>query len=274
MNKLVNRLQALRQRAGQIKTAVEAAPATAARLRDAVNATAGQLQQLRTDVQGTVAALKSDSEASLAEALVELDGGLGLLARAGYDLTGIDLEQGASPRLIVHLDQIEAARTEPLEQLARECAGKRTLHAILQALVRAEALEERVQLGDLSFRGLIVHLGPIPTVRLCWRRPEEAAEEPIVTPTPTAHPATISRPAATPPPLPLAAYGTGSFFERSSPIKTATQNSAGETAQTVCPPPAPEPTSSRARPETTAPATGDWRKDALARFKKMPDLRR
>lgn len=74
-------------------------------------------------MQGTVAALKSDSEASLAEALVELDGGLGLLARAGPYLTGIDLEQGASPRLIVHLDQIEAARTEPLEQLARECAG-------------------------------------------------------------------------------------------------------------------------------------------------------
>ena len=274
MNKLVNRLQALRQRAGQIKTAVEAAPATAARLRDAVNATAGQLQQLRTDVQGTVAALKSDSEASLAEALVELDGGLGLLARAGYDLTGIDLEQGTSPRLIVHLEQIEAARTEPLEQLARECAGKRTLHAILQALIRAEALEERVQLGDLSFRGLIVHVGPIPTVRLCWRRPEEPPDEPAVMPTPAPQPATALRPAATPPPLPLAAYGTGSFFERSSPVKSAPQTTDNETPQPVSPSPAPTPASSRVPPETAAPVTGDWRKDALARFKKMPDLRR
>jgi hypothetical protein len=53
--------------------------------------------------------------------------------------------------LIVHLDQIEAARTEPLEQLAKACAGKRTLQAILQALIRAEALEDRVRLGDLVF---------------------------------------------------------------------------------------------------------------------------
>jgi len=274
MNKLVNRLQTLRQRAGQLKTAVEAAPARAAQLREAVNATAGQLQQLRTDVQGTVAALKSDSEASLAEALVELDGGLGLLARAGYDLTGIDLEQGASPRLIVHLDQIEAARTEPIEQLARECAGKRTLHALLVALIRAEALEEKVRLGDLSFRGLIVHVGPIPTVRLCWRRAEEPPDEPVVTPTSASQPATLSRPAATPPPLPLTAYGTDSFFARTSPIKPTPQNIAGETPQPVGPTPAPASASSRALPDPAAPVTGDWRKDALARFKKMPDLRR
>lgn len=275
MNKLVTRLQVLRQRAGQLKSAVEAAPAKAAQLRDAVHATTGQLQQLRTDVQGTVAALKSDSEATLAETLVELDGGLGLLARAGYDLTGIDLEQGASPRLIVHLDQIEAARTEPLAQLARECAGKRTLSAILQALIRAEALEEQVQLGDLSFRGLIVHVGPVPTVRLCWRRPDGEAEEAVVpeTPAPAAPP--VSRPTATPPPLPLSAYGTGSFFERATTPATAPRPASTTAAEPAGPTPAPTPVNAPPQTEEAAtPATGDWRKDALARFKKMPDLRR
>lgn len=275
MNKLVNRLQILRQRAGQLKSAVEAAPARAARLREAVNATTGQLQQLRTDVQGTVAALKTDSDASLAEALVELDGGLDLLARAGYDLTGIDLEPGVVPRLIVHLEQLAAARTEPLAQLARECAGKRTLPAILQALIRAEALEEQVQLGDLSFCGLIVHVGPMPTVRLCWRRPDGEEAEAAVpeTPAPAAQPA--SRPAATPPPLPLSAYGTGSFFERASAPAATPRPASTEASEPATP--APTPTPVRARPQTeeaAAPVTGDWRKDALARFKKMPDLRR
>lgn len=274
MNKLVNRLQALRQRAGQLKSAVEAAPAKAAQLRDAVHATTGQLQQLRADVQGTVAALKSDTEATLAETLVELDGGLGLLARAGYDLTGVDLEQGASPRLIVHLDQIEAARTEPLEQLLRECAGKRTLHAIVQALIRAEALEEKVQLGDLSFRGLIVHVGPMPTVRLCWRRPADEEDEIAPAEAPATTPSPASRPAATPPPLPLSAYGTGSFFERTSAPATAPQ--AQPSPATSPAPVAPQTMPDRPEsPRESSPVnTGDWRKDALARFKKMPDLRR
>jgi hypothetical protein len=158
MNPVFTRLQALRQKAAQLKQAVDSAPAKAAQFRDAVNSTAGQLHQLRADVQGTVAALKSDTDTSLAETLVELDGGVGILARAGYELSGVDLEQGVTPRLIVHLDQLDLARTESLESLLRECAGRRTLQAIFQALIRAEALEEKVQLADLSFRGLIVHV--------------------------------------------------------------------------------------------------------------------
>lgn len=142
------------------------------------------------------------------------------------------------------------------------------------ALIRAEAMEEKVQLSDLTFRGLIVHVGPIPTVRLCWRRAKDPQDEPVVTPTSAPQPATLSRPVATPPPLPLTPYGTGSFFERASPIKSAPQNIAGETTQPAGPTPAPASASSRALPDPAAPVTGDWRKDALARFKKMPDLRR
>lgn len=269
MNPVFTRLQALRQKAAQLKQAVDSAPAKAAQFRDAVNSTAGQLHQLRADVQGTVAALKSDTETSLAETLVELDGGVGILARAGYELSGVDLEQGVTPRLIVHLDQLDLARTESLDALLRECAGRRTLQAIFQALIRAEALEEKVQLADLSFRGLIVHVGAMPTVRLCWRRAEPVAEESEAAPVA----ASIAKLSATPPPLPLPAYVASSFFERATtpqptPVAPVAEQSSAALAPTRLPgqpkPPVGEP----------AGATGDWRKDALARFKKMPDLSR
>jgi hypothetical protein len=268
MNPVFTRLQALRQKAAQLKQAVDSAPAKAAQFRDAVNSTAGQLHQLRADVQGTVAALKSDTDTSLAETLVELDGGVGILARAGYELSGVDLEQGVTPRLIVHLDQLDLARTESLESLLRECAGRRTLQAIFQALIRAEALEEKVQLADLRFRGLIVHVGAVPTVRLCWRRAGELAEETAA--------AAVAQPAATPPPLPLPAYGASSFFERAAtpqpvpaaPVAPVTEQPSSALAPTRLP--------GHQKPAVTEPvaATGDWRKDALARFKKMPDLSR
>ncbi len=272
MNPVFTRLQALRQKAAQLKQAVDTAPVRAAQLRDAVNSTAGQLHQLRADVQGTVAALKSDTDTSLAETLVELDGGVGILARAGYELSGVDLEQGVTPRLIVHLDQLDLARTESLESLLRECAGRRTLQAIFQALIRAEALEEKVQLADLSFRGLIVHVGAVPTVRLCWRRAGELAEETAA----AAVAQHIAQPTATPPPLPLPAYGASSFFERAAtpqpvsaaPVAPVTEQPSAALAPTRLP--------GHQKPAVTepVPATGDWRKDALARFKKMPDLSR
>ncbi len=274
MNPVFTRLQALRQKAAQLKQAVDSAPAKAAQFRDAVNSTAGQLHQLRADVQGTVAALKSDTDTSLAETLVELDGGVGILARAGYELSGVDLEQGVTPRLIVHLDQLDLARTESLDALLRECAGRRTLQAIFQALIRAEALEEKVQLADLSFRGLIVHVGAMPTVRLCWRRAEPVAEESEAAPVA----ASIAKPSATPPPLPLPlpAYGASLFFERATTPQPAPAAPVAPVAEQPSAALAPTRLPGQSKPPVGEPAaaTGDWRKDALARFKKMPDLSR
>lgn len=295
MNKVLTRLQALRDKATQLKQAVDSAPAKAAQIRDAVNATTGQLQQLRTEVQGTVASLRADTESSLAETLIELDGGIGTLARAGYDLTGVDIEQGQLPRVIVHLEQLDDARTTPLETLLRESAGKRTIQAILSALIRAEAMEDKVKLADLSFRGLIVNIGPVPTVRLCWRRQHEDIEEEAHVLAHKLAPALKAEPVAQPAPPPLPNYGGSSFFEKPTapqsapvapapaPIPQPTIHSrpvAPELAQASL---APTPSRSSSRslsssakpaPAEAAPSTGDWRKDALARFKKMPDLGR
>jgi len=277
MKKILSRVQDFRDKAARLQQTLESAPARAARLREAVQATAGQLQRLQSEVQGTVASLKADSESSLAEALVELDAGVGTLARAGYDLTGVDIEQGPAPRVIVHLDQVPEARTASLESLVRETSGQRTLQTILNALIRAEALEEEVQLADLSFQGLIVHVGAAPVVRLCWRRAEgvEAAEAtpPVIAAVPATSPS--------PPPL-LPDSASSSFFDK--PVTLPPLRIASEAGSPVPPTPGvtPRPASLSlprlARsPSGPAPAdppasTGDWRKDALAKFKKMPDL--
>jgi hypothetical protein len=265
-------LQRAKEKALQLKRAVDAAPARAAQLRDAVAVTTGQLRQLRTDVESTVAALRADSEGSLAETLVELDGSIDLLARAGYELTGVDMEQGPAARVIVHLEQLTTARTEPLESLRAECAGQRLTDAILGALIRAEEMEEGIHLSDLAFHGLIVHVGPIPTVRLCWRRPGVRMATP-----PARAESPIHIPMAAAPPTP--GYGSESFFDRTRSKFPAAPAPEIATTPSVDFDAPPTPTPSRVRPQTVssdpAPAiTGDWRKDALARFKKMPDLRR
>lgn len=285
MSKLLTRIQALGQKAAQLKQAVDAAPAKAAQLRDAVNATAGQLQQLRSDVQDTVTSLHADTDNSLAETLVELDKSAHTLERAGYQLTGVDIEQGKGARVIVHLDQISAARSTPLPTLIEENAGKRTISAILKALVRAEELEEQVSLGDLSFRGLIVHIGPVPVVRICWRRAGHAFEVEEEREAATPPPPIIAPP---PVPPPLAGFGAPSFFGSPAATTVAQPQSSTPAATPIpkpveLPPPiAPTRSSirlstspiSRSQPATPVPsaATGDDSADPLARFKQMPRL--
>jgi len=268
MSKILRNVQSLRQRAVQLQKALDAAPAKAGQLRDAVHSTAGQLQQLRMGVRESVSALKAEGDGSLAETLVELDASVAVFARAGYDLTGVDLEQGAVPRLIVHLDRIEGAATESLRSLMASNPGRKVTLALLAALQRAEELEQQVKLSDLHFSGLIVHVGAIPTVRLCWRRPEDASPDPGL---PTA---SVRSPAVVPPSLgasegPPTLAGSSSFFNAPAP-------SVREAVQRELDPIRLSPTPSRygRKVEELDPTelTGDWRKDALARFKKMPKL--
>jgi hypothetical protein len=290
MKKFLHRVQQLQQTAVRFKQAVDAAPGKAQQFRDTVQQTTTQLQQLRAGVQDSVAALKSDSDDSLARHLTELNAGIPTLARAGYDVTGVDVEPGAIPRLIVHLDRVEGAATESLHALLSPPPFSKLLTALLRALQQAEALEGQVQVGDLDFRGLIVHLGALPTVRLCWRRDEteaeaETAPAPQAVPgaRPTATTTTITTASATagggvanetmaatcPPTVPVSItspYGAGSYFDRPATVTARRAAPAVETP--VAAAAAPTPAAADAEPALT----GDWRKDALARFKKMPNL--
>jgi len=77
----------------------------------------------------------------------------------------------------------------------------------------------------------------------------------------------------------VSGYGSESFFDRTRSEFPAAPAAEIATTPSVDFDAPPTPTPSRVRPQTAssdrAPAlTGDWRKDALARFKKMPDLSR
>jgi hypothetical protein len=278
MSKILRNVQALRERAALLQKAVDAAPAKAAQLRDAIHSTTGQLQQLRTGVRESVAALKADGDGSLAETLVELDSSVGVFAKAGYDLTGVDLEQGGVQRLIVHLRRIEGAATESLRALMAANPGRKVTLALLSALQRAEELERQVRLSDLRFSGLIVHVGAIPTVRLCWRREDEGVEERAVPPViPTTGAAAVAV-ASTVAPVatssvtgPATMPGSSSFFTApTGKASVVERKESGPTSPSLTPTPSRYP--KQVKEVESVELTGDWRKDALARFKKMPKL--
>jgi hypothetical protein len=284
MKRVIHRIQALGDKAAQLKHAVEGAPAVAAGIRDAVAVTAGQLRQLRADVQAGVSGLRVEDEDRLLEALREVSAGNDVFERAGFGVSGVDVELGLLRRIIVRLEKLEEVSLSQLRSIHASSTGRPTLQALLNALIKAEEMAAKVVLPDLTYRELIVDVGPAPTVRVCWR-PDTVALDPA--------PA-IARPASaattTAPPLPTSSssiFGRGSFFEprpaTSSPAAQPAASSlepatvaaatmpgpAGPTQTASVPAGAPAPV-----PVTTGVTTktGDWKRGALDRFKRMPDL--
>jgi hypothetical protein len=288
MKKFARKLQQFGEKAAQVQRAIDAAPAKAAQIRESVLATAGQIQQLRADVLSSVSGMRSADDARLVETIRELGNAGPAFAEAGFELESVELEMGLHQRLVVQLvrvAEIPAARIRGLRDMKWESPA---VQSILGALLTAQELATRVDGGNLEFSRVTAYVGASPSVRIAWE-PIDAEEESDRMPS--------TRPAGTvPPPLPegslqtpqprpasvdttpslasgaapstFGAYGASSFFEprsTTSPSRPTSTSASGGT-------PAASPSSETETASEEAEATGDWRKDALARFKKMPDL--
>ena len=262
MKKFITKVQDVRQKAAQIASVIESAPARAAELREAVLATAGQMHQMRRTVQDAATGWVAHDEGRLIAALHEIDERAETFRAAGYKLENVEMELAVPQRLIVHLEKVADVSFSTLRSLADANRDHPTTHAILSALLKAEDMSDKVALRNLSYHQLTVYMGPVPTVRLCWCAPDTSVPPPIpVTPAviATTVPAGIS-------------FGTllgqSSFFEARPAV----------TPRIVVTPTNPEaaviasPTSGAHAPSVAPASTA--KEDPLARFKKMPDLSR
>lgn len=278
MKKFARKMQQLGEKAAQVQRAIDAAPAKAAQIRESVMATAAQIQQLRADVLSSVSSMRSTDDARLVDAIRELGNAGPALAEAGFEIESVELEMGIQQRLIVQLArvaEVPAARLRGLRDMQWESPA---LQSILGAILTAQELASRVDGGSLQFSRITAYVGASPSVRIAWE-PVETAAPVVAVPPPVAakpEPAVVA-PVPSPAAPPAAAssfgsYGASSFFEpRQTPVQArpASGTAGTESAAVV-------PSSGKAKEETSedAESSGDWRKDALARFKKMPDLSR
>lgn len=272
MRRVVHRIQNLGQRAGQLKEAAIAMPERAAEIRDAVLLTTGQLQQLRADVEASLVGLRADGDDRITQALRELNESAAIFREAGYELDGVDLEISPVQRLIVSLDKVANVGATRLRALRQASADKATVRAVLEAMIKADETAARVRMSGLDFSELIVHVGPAPSVRLCWRAPVDVA--PIA-----AQPDAPALSAIVPPARPVTGLlGEGSFFGHRVLAPTAGSDVAKALDPAQTPSDGlPAQTASRATQtttSTTAKRDADSLRSPLDRFKKMPDLGR
>ena len=268
MKKFITKVQDVRQKAAQIASVIESAPARAAELREAVLATAGQMHQMRRTVQDAATGLVAHDEGRLIAALHEIDERAETFRAAGYKLENVEMELAVPQRLIVHLEKVADVSFTTLRSLADANRDHPTTHAILSALLKAEDMSDKVSLQHLQYHQLTIYMGPVPTVRLCWCAPTASAPPPI----PATHVApvvTASAPSSAPAGSSFGTLlGQSSFFEARPAV----------TPRIVVTPTNPEaaviasPTSGAHAPSVAPASTA--KEDPLARFKKMPDLSR
>lgn len=227
MSKVVSRMKDLGQKAMALKAALDKAPETVEGLRQTLAATKDQVRQLRTEAQETVTDLQDETGLDLRESIQGLKASAELIRKAGFEITGVDVETGLAPRLRVHLRR---ANRMALSPKTTPTAGP-LAQALLGTLEQAESWLLEPPLDSLEQDELIVTLGPVPSIRACWKAKATATDQPATLQTTFF----AKRPPATPAPAPL-------------PVVEA---------------PAPE-------PEAPKPPAQKWTKESLERFKQMP----
>jgi len=266
MKKMLRRAKDLAEQADRVRELMETAPERIEQAKGIVTLTTSQLQQLRTDVQSSIAGLRADTGDAVTAAVRELNEGAQTFIRAGYALSGVDMELGIAPRVTAHLERIEAVGIPSIRALLTPNSDRRVIHGILSALVKAEELADSTHFEGMEYTEVSIQVGPAPTIRLRWRASVPEVETHTATPPPIPGAAVAAAPAPAPAPPATSAppmFAQSSYFEPRSSV--ATPASPAPAAAEPAPPPV--------RQQSSGPATSDdANRDPLARFKKMPNL--
>ncbi|MFU8893081.1 MAG: hypothetical protein ACNA8L_05575 [Luteolibacter sp.] len=174
MKRIVRRVQTLNERAAELTAAAGQLPNRVAELREAMTATSGQLQTLKSDIQVNVADLKVEHETGLGAAIAEIAGHAPVLAEAGFLLDGLDVEVSPIQRIVVQLVRFKDVEIGAIQPLIHQYHQQSTLRAILSAILKARAMADTMDIDGLDYTKLVIGIGPVPSIRLCWRA-EEAA---------------------------------------------------------------------------------------------------
>ncbi|MBA4148322.1 MAG: hypothetical protein H0X66_09415 [Verrucomicrobia bacterium] len=268
MRKFIHKVQDLSKKAGELKQTMHGLPGKAAELREAVVMSASELQQIRSDVQSNLHGLRANSEDRLLDAMRQINDHTDTFEEAGYELTGLDLDLAITQRLAVHFNKFEDVPHSTLRTLLAKQTHE-TIKAILSGLIKAEETAANVELTHLKYDGVIMDIGAVPLIRMLWRSDTFAEQQTVIaTSQVESAPAILSAPAPSP--------ALGSLFEqRSIPISTTSTSPTPEPQPTASVESLPPVATPQVAPVIVQPSTeegGDWKVNALDRFKKMPDL--
>ena len=151
-----------------LKKKVEHYKTKAEEIRAMVEEGAETIRDIRSDVESTVEDLKADSDEKLMESLEKIQEAERVFKEAGYKLRALKMEMGFNPKVIAMLRREKEIGTRQQERLLKQHADNKLLKSMLTSLFKAEYLEDKVHLRDLTFSEVHIEVGLVPAVHVLW----------------------------------------------------------------------------------------------------------
>ena len=165
-----------------LKKKVEKYKTKAEELRAAIEEGAETIRDIRADVEDTVEDLKADSEEKMMESLEEIQKAEAVFKEAGYKLRAVEMEMGFNPKVVSVLKRESEIGSRSQKRLIKQHEDNKLLKSMLTSLFKAEALEDKVHLKDLTFSEVHIEVGLVPAVHVLWEDQsadaKKAAERP------------------------------------------------------------------------------------------------
>jgi hypothetical protein len=151
-----------------LKKKVEHYKTKAEEIRAMIEEGAETIRDIRADVESTVEDLKADSDEKLMESLEKIQDAERVFKEAGYKLRAMKMEMGFNPKVIAMLRREKEIGTRQQERLLKQHADNKLIKSMLTSLFKAEYLEDKVHLRDLTFSEVHIEVGLVPAVHVLW----------------------------------------------------------------------------------------------------------
>ena len=151
-----------------LKKKVEKYKTKAEEIRAAIEEGAETIRDIRADVEDTVEDLKADSEEKMMESLEEIQEAESVFKEAGYKLRAVEMEMGFNPKVVSVLKRESEIGSRSQKRLIKQHEDNKLLKSMLTSLFKAEALEDKVHLEDLTFSEVHIEVGLVPAVHVLW----------------------------------------------------------------------------------------------------------
>ena len=151
-----------------LKKKVEHYKTKAEEIRAMIEEGAETIRDIRADVESTVDDLKADSDEKLMESLEKIQDAERVFKEAGYKLRALKMEMGFNPKVIAMLLREKEISGRQQERLLKQHADNKLIKSMLTSLFKAEYLEDKVHLRDLTFSEVHIEMGLVPAVHVLW----------------------------------------------------------------------------------------------------------
>jgi hypothetical protein len=151
-----------------LKKKVEHYKTKAEEIRAMVEEGAETIRDIRADVEDTVEDLKADSEEKMMESLEKIQEAERVFKEAGYKLHAVEMEMGFNPKIVSVLRRESEIGARKQERLIKQHKDNKLLKSMLTSLFKAEALEDKVHLKNLTFTEVHIEVGLVPAVHVLW----------------------------------------------------------------------------------------------------------